>query len=260
MRHSHGTLLSFIAAALIMAPVTKAFLDEIALLREELQVYQTTRAANFSDLVSKLDEIAGLTFKDVADGSWYYKYVASVGNWGIVSGYFDDKGQRTGFFGPQNPVTVAESLKMAFKAARVDQSLCGSLPPAHPGTQGHWAASFVSCAEKMGVRLLERNEYVDLNRPVTRAEALAIIDDVFGEEVPGVYADFEDTKGHEYEADVAYGVMRGIVSGDADAEGNSLGTFRPDDSVNRAEMSKLIYEQLKSDVGSDQPQVPSEQG
>lgn len=246
MRQPHAILFSVIAAALVIAPVTKAFLDEIAQLREELQVAQTSKAANFSDLVSKLDEISGPSFTDVADESWYYKYVASVGNWGIVSGYFDASGKRTGLFGPQNPVTIAEALKMSFKAARVDQTACADDQLKHAEETSHWSKAFVSCAEEMRVRIFELNDCLNLDRPVTRAEALSVIHDVFKENVPRIYSEFNDTQGHIFEADVAYAVLQGIVTGDGGANGKSLGTFRPDDSINRAEMSKLIYQQLKA--------------
>jgi hypothetical protein len=248
MRSSHGVVLSVIVATLVLVPGAKAFLDEIAQLRGELQLYQTTHAANFADLVSKLDEIAGPSFQDVEDGEWFYKYIASVANWGIVSGYSDENGDRTGIFGPQNPVTIAETLKMSFKSAQIDEAECSTATPKQPQAITHWSKPFVACAEQMGVRLFKDGRFVNLDRPASRAEALSIIDDVFGETVPRIFSEFPDTRGHTYEADVAYAVMRGIVSGDKDSQGRSLGTFRPDDSVNRAEMSKLIFQQLKSRI------------
>jgi hypothetical protein len=247
MKSSIRLALPALLGVLLIVPAARAFLDEIAQLRGELQVYQTTHAANFSEVVSKLDEIAGPSFHDVEDGQWYYKYVASVANWGIVSGYSDESGERTGAFGPQNPVTVAEALKMAFKSAQIDEKACAIHPPLNPQSLTHWSRDFVACGEQMRVRVLSRPS-VNLDAPATRGEALAIINDVFGETVPHVFSNFKDTKGHAYEADIAYAVMRGIVSGDMDANGKALGSFRPDDGVNRAEMSKLIYEQLKARI------------
>ena len=239
-------LLSLLALALLSAPAY-AFLDEVAQLKEELQTYQTTHTtATFSDLVARLDDIAGPAFKDVTEGQWFHTYISAVADWGIVSGYTDERGNKTGMFGPANPVTIAEAMKMAFKAAKVDGKLC---KPQVETAQaiGHWAERFIACAEQVNMRVLRKNA-IDINRPARRAEVLAIVDDAFGEHVPALYASFLDTEGHLYEADVAYAVVRGVVNGDTDAQGRSTGTFRPNGAINRAEIAKIIYEQLKARV------------
>jgi len=243
MRRS--VLLSLFALALLAAPAY-AFLDDVAQLKDELQAYQSSHTTNFGDLVARLDEIAGPIFDDVPEEAWFFPFVSSVAEWGIVSGYTDATGNKTGTFGPSNPVTIAESLKMAFRAAQVDERQCKPVTN-HPQAQSHWAERFVACAEQIDMRVF-RKTLPDLNRPARRAEVLAIIDDAFGERVPALFASFRDTPGHPYEADVAYAVVRGVVSGDSDANGNNTGIFRPDDGVNRAEFSKMVYAQLKAKV------------
>jgi hypothetical protein len=245
---SSRLLLPLALFALIAVPSASAFLDEIAQLREELQLHESAHAENFSDIVARYDEIISLSFNDVEEGKWYYKYVASVSNWGIVSGYADETGARTRNFGPEDEVTVAQSLKVAFKAAKIDESQCSGVPPIHPQALTHWAAPFVACGEQMQVRILTQGQYVNLDRPAKRGELLGIIHDVFGEIVPRVYSPFNDTAGNAYEADIAYAAMRGIVSGTSSASGKPTGLFEPERGVKRAEMAKVVYEHLKSRI------------
>lgn len=240
-------ILASFVLTLAAAPVVVGFFDELDELKTELIAWQTTHAADLSDLMNTLDDLSGPAFTDVNDSDWYGPYVASVSAWGIVSGYRDERGEPTGKFGPANPVTVAEILKMAFEAAQVNEDQCGLVPSLLPQALGHWAAKYVSCGEQNNIRIL-RDLSVDLNRPATRAEVLAVIHDAFGDTIPPIFANFKDTAGHTLEADIAFAYLRGVVSGDKDALGIETGTFRPNDPVNRAETAKIIYQRLKSDV------------
>jgi hypothetical protein len=134
---------------------------------------------------------------------------------------------------------------MALKAAQVDETTCvGNLTL--PQAENHWARPFVICAQERGVRLLSSQP--DLNRPALRGEVLSVIFDAFGDKVPPLYAPFKDAANHPLESDIAYANALGIVSGDKDASGNALGTFRPNAAVNRAEAAKMIYERLRVEV------------
>lgn len=234
-------------AFLLVAPVARGFFDELSELKQELVVWQTTHAADFSDLMNTLDDLSGPTFGDVGSTDWFHPYVASVSDWGIVSGYRNAQGELIGQFGPGNSVTIAEMLKMAFEAAQVDEEECGLVPPMLPQALGHWAAKYVSCGEARAMRILG-DANVDLNRPAKRAEVLSVLHDAFGDIVPPLFSNFKDTQGHPLEADIAYAYSQGIVSGDKDARGIELGTFRPNELINRAETAKIIYERLKVDV------------
>lgn len=183
------------------------------------------------------------TFLDVQAADWFYRYVAPVARWGIVSGYKDSA--RAGTFGPGNTVTVAEILKMALKAAQVDESKCkGSAGLVQD--ESHWAQAFVVCAHEKKMRILKTNFALD--RPATRAEVLGIIFDAFADTVPPLFAPFKDAAGHPLESDIAYAAALKMVSGDKDAAGKPVGTFRPNDDVKRAEAAKIIYERLRVEV------------
>jgi hypothetical protein len=237
--------------AVLAIPAAKAFFDELTELRQELVTWETTHAADFSDLINTLDDIAGVQFGDVGEGDWFNPYVQSVASWGIISGYRGADGNPTGEFGPANNVTVAEMLKIALKSAHVDETQCGLVPPEHLQAIGHWAAAFVSCGEAQDMRILEDAD-IDLNRPATRAEVVAMIDDAFNDTVPPLYSNFRDTAGHPLEADIAYAYTRGIVSGDKSALGIETGTFRPNNFINRAEVAKIVYQRLRVDAVATQ--------
>jgi hypothetical protein len=217
--------------ALTMVSVVHGFFSQIDEMKAELTGWQTTHAADFSDLLSTLDNLSSTSFDDVKDADWYSPYVTTVSGWGVVSGYRDAQGKALGTFGPSNSVTVAELLKMAFKAHQIDTSVCGLVPPLHAQALGHWAQAYIACGEEMNIRIL-KDPALDINRPATRAEVLAVLNDTFSEHVPPLYSNFKDTQGHPLEADIAYAYSRGIVSGDKDSKGVETGIFRPDAAIN----------------------------
>jgi hypothetical protein len=221
-----------------------AFFDEVADLRAELEVWEVQSAADFSDVLTRLDAIAAPIFRDIHSEDWFTPYISSLADWGVISGYRDSQGRLTGEFRPGNAVTVAEVLKMALEAANVDEVTCGDSPQ-HPQALSHWAKFYVACAESLGMRLFLPEVAANLDREAKRAEVVVIVHDAFREDVLPLFSSFTDTVGHPFEADIAFAAFNGIVSGDTDERGVPMGTFRPNDSVNRAESAKMIYEELK---------------
>jgi hypothetical protein len=227
------------------SPHALAFFEIMDELRDQLEKGETTES-ELEGLLDDLSQFAGAPlFRDIPSNAWFNRYVGAVAKWAIVSGYKDAQGNTTGTYGPADPVTVAEILKMALKAAKVDETKCKA-KPRHPAANDHWAKLFVACGEARGLRLLGLRP--DLNRPALRGEVLTIIHDAFQMKVPPLLSTFKDTIGHPNEADIAYAAARGVVSGDTDTSGKPLRTFRPNDKVNRAEAAKIIYEHLKSIV------------
>lgn len=236
-----------VLAALFVPASALAFFDEVASLQQELQVWQVAQAADLSDVVARLDEITGTVFRDVDNDAWYRPEVSFLADARIISGEKDAKGIATGYFRPTRNVTIAEALKMTMEAAKVDRTTCPAVPE-HSSARGHWAASYVSCAETMNVRMITGFTNIGLDRPATRAEVISIVVDVYGEKVPPLYASFTDVRNHPYEADIAYAALQGIVTGDKSANGTPTGTFRPNEKVNRAEAAKVVYERIKLDA------------
>lgn len=245
-RTTHRFTLITLGVLAVTGVTGAQFFDEIVALQEELRVWEESNAADFSDVIEQLDDITGPVFRDVTNDDWFNPYVASLAEWGIISGFKDSNGRPTGEYRPGNNVTIAEVLKMAMEAAQINTDNCTNTP-LHPQAVNHWARPYIACAEAMGVRLMDPRQPAELNRPARRAEVLTVLHDTFQDEVLPLYSSFSDTQGHRYEADIAYANLYGIVSGDT-KNGVETGTFRPDDSINRAEVSKIIYEKLKLQV------------
>lgn len=237
----------FIMIGMVHSVPAFAFFGILDQLREELSGIEDQESASvrFDDLIDELSQGTGPKFSDIATGAWYERYVQNVAEWGIVSGYKDAEGRSLGRYGPGDPVTIAQMLKIALEAAQIDETQCGSSPQ-HPQAQNHWAAQYIACGEQKGMRILRT--FPNLDRPALRGEVLVIIHDAFGDRVPPLLSMFSDTIDHPYEADIAYAAALSIVSGDTDGSGQPTGTFRPNDQVNRAEAAKIIYEKLKAEV------------
>jgi len=237
--------------SLAASPVA-GFFEAFGQLAEQLKAIEQSAPSDLNTVLTEQDAGAGVRFNDVKADDWFNRYVSPVARWGIVSGYKDAEGKSTGVFGPGNTVTVAEILKMALRAAQVDEATCTGTSTTLSGmsqAETHWAKAFVICAREKNVRLLRSNP--DLNRPALRAEVLSVIFDAFGDDVPPLFSPFKDTVGHPLESDVAYGAALRMVSGDKDGSGKPKNTFRPDAAINRAEASKIIYERLRVEVMGD---------
>lgn len=219
-----------------------AFFQVFSQLAEEMKSIEQSAP---DDQEKTIRELRTAAFTDVSENDWFFRYVTPVARWGIVAGYKDAKGKPTGAFGPGNTVTIAETLKMALKAAQVDETTCKGTPSLAQA-RDHWARAFVVCAEGKKMRLFASKP--DLNRAATRAEVLSVIFDAFGDKVPPLFSSFTDTAEHPLESDIAYAAALKIVSGDKDGSGRSTGTFRPDAAVLRGEAAKMMYERLRVEV------------
>lgn len=240
------TILTTVLITLALhSPQGHAFFDLLNVLDAELdREEKPVPDLILSDLTEKLERAARTTmsFSDIDPQGWYARFVTAVAQWGIVSGYNDARGNPLGIFGPSDPVTVAEILKMSLKAVGIDEARC-LRPPLLPHARGHWSERYVACAEERNFRLFQLQP--PLNRPALRAEVLTVIHDAFGDTVPPLLSLFNDTQDHPYESDIAYASAMGVVSGDTDLQGTSLGTFRPGDRINRAEAAKIVYQKLR---------------
>ncbi len=171
-------------------------------------------------------------YKDTDDDSWFTGHVWDLTNAGVVSGGTDDM---EGYYVPGNDVTIAEILKMALETAGYDPLV--DTTPTNPHAQSHWASGYYAKAEELGLAIVS-DMTKDPNTSATRGEVLDTLFDAYGVSVPAAstmqFSDVAST--HTYANAVQYAYELGIVSGD-----DGLGeTFRPDDSVNRAEVAKIV--------------------
>lgn len=244
MKHPYRlfAIVAVVALVFVAKPTVTAFFNELDGLKAMIASANVEPDDGIADLIAQLETEAPATFNDVSKSEWYYSFVASVVDWGIVSGYRSTDGVLTGVYGPGDQVTRAQMLKMALKAAQVDEAECRSTTE-HPQAGGHWAFVYVACGETMQLRSLRGNPPLD--EAISRGEVVGMIHDAFQITVPPLYSNFKDTVNHAYESDIAYANITGLVTGDTDANGNPVGTFGPDRKLNRAEAAKLIYQALR---------------
>jgi len=178
-----------------------------------------------------------LVFKDVPIGAWFTSFIQAIVGANIASGYKDANGNLTGEFGPANNVTYAEIAKMALQAAGV------SVPRALPQNRfavGEWSAKYIAAMENLGVSIFS-DERLDVNKPAPRAAVVQILLETFGvalgDPAGDLYSDVSPQTLHA--AAVEKATADGIVSGD-----DGTDTFRPGESVNRAETAKIVMNAL----------------
>lgn len=215
----------------------KTVLDETTL-ENALDTYES-KAETLEEI---LYEEGVNPFTDVSfdDKCWYCEYVTDIKNAGIISGYKDVSGVLTGEFKPGNDITIAEILKIALKVAGEEAS---EADPNLSQALDHWAKGYVAKAEELGLEIVEDSE-LDLNRPATRGEVLQILLEALGADTPtyststSYFTDLDAS--HKNFNHIQYSYDLGLVSGDDNAS-----TFRPDDGINRAEVSKIAIKSLE---------------
>lgn len=195
------------------------------------------------------------TFADVPSNHWAYQYIQNLYSKGIVNGYGN------GRFGPDNNITRAEVLKMALKSANLknlssaetqtsDCSMedlaadrCGSmiarLLPYRDVPTTHALYPYIYEAYSRGI--IQSSAYFYPDQPATRIECLQYIVDSFGQSPAPLAANapqaFSDVTNQEERAYTDTAAANGIVSG-------SNGKFYPNQSVSRAEISKILANML----------------
>ena len=175
-----------------------------------------------------------IVFNDVLQSAWYAPFIQDATEAGIVNGYMDANGKLTGKFGPQNSVTIAEALKIAIESAGYDK---GAYSSVIDSGVNHWASAYVSVAQGENFAILDR-----LDRRAKRAEVAAILTSAFLREnssTPSGTTFSDVTLATKFAPAIETLARDAIVSGDTDVQGQVLGTFRPLDEINRAEVVKM---------------------
>ena len=172
-------------------------------------------------------------YPDVSEEDWFYEYVGDLSQAGVVAGYPD------GTFGPSNPVTLGEALKLILLATGRDvQEASGS----------HWASGYLDLA--LEEALLTQDDPNDLAAAADRlliARIAAKALDLSALKTDSPFADTQD--GY-----VLALYKAGIVNGDG-----SSGTlvYHPDSGITRAEISAIIWRIQNTDPHPGQIQYNS---
>jgi hypothetical protein len=128
-------------------------------------------------------------------------------------------------------VTYAEITKIALELTNtkpVDDDA------ANTSAKGTWSSHFVATMEKRKISVFKSSNF-DVNAPAPRGAVVDILLRTFDAKFENAHVPYSDVpKNHRYFDAIAQATADGIVSGDG-----GIGTFRPDDSINRAEAAKI---------------------
>ncbi|MCH5209471.1 MAG: S-layer homology domain-containing protein [Oscillospiraceae bacterium] len=133
-----------------------------------------TRAETASMLYGVLetsDETADFTFPDLEDGAWYIPAIKAMTVTGIIKGYTD------GTFKPDKHITRAEFVAMLMRAENVQSFV--ELPFSDVSAD-LWSADCIYSAYKAGYIDGYEDGTFKPDSPITRAEAVKIIDGFLG--------------------------------------------------------------------------------
>ncbi len=192
------------------------------------QAQNTSREEKFRDGI--------IPFRDTDDNEWFTSFVASLSSEGIVGGYKDANGNLTGQFGPADPVLVSQVLKMALESAGLGQA---DGEPELRQARDSWARGYVKQAENLRLSIVSGLD--NLDRKATRGEVVRVILEVAGVRPADVrQSSFSDVSSSDPNMPFIEAAKESnIISGDSGSN-----TFRPNDSINRAEVSKIISNAL----------------
>ncbi|MDP2642325.1 MAG: S-layer homology domain-containing protein [Candidatus Peregrinibacteria bacterium] len=169
-----------------------------------------------------------VSFSDYDDSDWYYEPVE-----GMTAFLKGKEGDR--FAGADN-ITFAETLKITLERFGYGQSQGGV---SYAKAQNHWAKGYYAKAEELGLTLL------DPDKLITRGEmARLIVEATLKTPASHSSSSFNDVDtSNQYFNYIETLKDYKIVSGDS-----ATGSYRPSDSINRAETAKIIeyaYETLQ---------------
>lgn len=123
------------------------------------------------------------SFKDIGNGRWSNRHIATLANAGIITGYGD------GSFKPGQKITRAEFAAIASRFDKLDVSKNDMFSD----IKGHWAEKYVlSSANKGWIKGYQDGTFKP-NQYITRAEAMAFINSVLNRKVKAEGID-EDAK------------------------------------------------------------------
>lgn len=153
-------------------------------------------------------------FSDVLPEDWFYTDVMALTQTGVIGGFPD------GSFRPKGTVTTGQALKMILLVVGYDE-------PAP--VESHWARGYMNLALDEGI--LIRGEITDLDIPITRQLVATLCARAMGVSRTSESYTFSDAPNDDVQALVDCGILGGYNDG----------TFRPERSLSRAELSAIIH-------------------
>ena len=170
------------------------------------------------------------SFPDVATNHWAAGYIEELTNKGVINGYND------GSFRPDNTLTKGEFLKLIITSSKPDIDYTIA-----PKDFNHWAAGYVKVAENYSALEEGYINMSNIDEPITRIDVVKILSlcDINmrrNEQVSVEFLTFSDVDNLTMPETIllSHAVKSGVIGGYPD------GSFRPDNSLTRAEAAKIL--------------------
>lgn len=182
----------------------------------DLEEYKFTKNTKVYALVEDL----WVPYKDMNQDrlDWYYRYVRDLSVRGVVGGNPDYT------FNPKGNTTWGEALKLVMLATGYDEQA---------PVDAHWASGYLAKALEDG--LVEAEQNIVLNAPVTRLEYATLAAIAMGLEESDIKTPFIDTEDGLVLALYEIGIFEGSLNKDKQR------VFLPDDYIIRSEISTVIW-------------------
>lgn len=186
-------------------------------------------------IISCMSVSFAISFSDLSETKWSYKYVMSLAERGIINGYTD------GTYKPQKHVTRGEFFKLIMVASEGEEFFEN-----FQFSGIHWASSYAIAASLQGL-LMDGTTIENLNDPISRLEMGVVlakvslhnqINDYVHMEEEINFTDINDLTDEE-KLYIDYIVNIGLINGYTD------GTFKPQNYMTRAEVATVIYRFLE---------------
>ena len=179
-----------------------------------------------------LKSLKDIKFTDISN-NWAKGYIQHLVARGVIN--------NTEKYNPDNNLTRAEFLKIVFNAAGLKATATGAT--IFKDVESNiWYSPYVSLALSKGI-VTNKNTNFRPNDSISRAEAAKIIVGIFGANVTGVKLSFADV-------DASSDLMKYIETAKTLGffSGQTIGgklNFRPNDSITRAEIAKVVVKAFK---------------
>ena len=193
-------------------------------------------------------------FKDIEAYDWAKDAIQSLYAKEIVNGYSDEK------YGPENNITRIEFICMFSRLLRYydTQSIeKGMVYYYQDYDESHYSKKdydyLMRCygvlEDNPDISSLGFNELVDvfgvgildMNKPITRAEVVALMDVFIGED-DDTECELTDIDNSKFRRSIIKAYSNGLITGYPD------GTFKPDNQITRAEMSVILNRYIAGNI------------
>ena len=195
--------------------------------------YHLTKFTIMELLEEVIEEVDPFVLKDVLT-HWAREYIEPLYEAGIV------KGKTSTTFVPNADVTRAEMVKLVIEAFGLRMRDYTELP--YPDVYASdWHVDYMATAKIAGIIDANEDGNINPNEALTRAETLEILfRSSLINMIDPTSSSFVDVSASHWALQyIETAVSVGIVSGYTD------GTFRPDDTVTRAESTKMLSKTMK---------------